>query len=284
MITLADIERLRDEDVTGGDLTTEALGIGAMPAVMRFAARGRMVVAGLDLATRLLGNARVECLAADGDDVAAGMPLLVAEGPAGLLHRGWKVAQTAVEILSGIATATRDLVEAANAVRPGLRIATTRKTVPGARALSQLAVKAGGGVLHRQGLGDSILVFAEHRAFLAGLPLAELAQRLRANQPEKAIGIEVSTPGDAQEAVRAGFDVIQLEKWSPADAGALVAWTRDAGLFDALRHRPLIAAAGGISPDNVAAYAKAGVGLIVTSWPYTARPRDVAVTLGPADG
>ncbi|MDR3374477.1 MAG: ModD protein [Ancalomicrobiaceae bacterium] len=281
MITLSDIERLIAEDVPGADVTTEALGIGAMPAVMQFAARGRMVVAGTGLAARILAGAQVERFADDGDDVAAGTPLMTARGPAGLLHRGWKVTQTAIEILSGIATATRDLVEAAAAVRPGLRIATTRKTVPGARALSQLAVKAGGGILHRSGLSDTILVFAEHRAFLSGRSLADLAGQLRTNQPEKALGIEVSGREEAEEAILAGFDVIQLEKWSPEAVASLVAWARDAGLVDALRHRPLISAAGGISPENVGAYADAGAGLIVTSWPYTARPCDVAVRLEP---
>ncbi|MDR3495940.1 MAG: ModD protein [Ancalomicrobiaceae bacterium] len=281
MITLADIERLIDEDVHGGDLTTEALGIGAIPGVMEFRARGRMVVAGIEVAARMLGSARIEVLADDGDDVAAGTLLLIAEGPAALLHRGWKVAQTAMEILSGIATATRDLVEAAAAVHPGLRIATTRKTVPGARTLSQLAVRAGGGILHRQGLGETILVFAEHRAFLPDLTIAEMAHRLRVHQPEKALGIEVSSREEAEAALRAGFDVIQLEKWAPDAVAALVQWTRDTGLHEAGHHRPLITVAGGISPENVAAYGEAGAGLIVTSWPYTARPCDVAVSLGP---
>jgi len=156
-----------------------------------------------------------------------------------------------------------------------IRIATTRKTVPGARKLSQLAVKAGGGILHRQGLGETILVFAEHRAFLPHLSVADLAAHLRRAQPEKAIGIEVATPGEALEAIAAGFHVIQLEKFAPADIANLA---KEVGPHSGF---PLLVAAGGISPDNVGDYVQAGAGLIVTSWPYTARPRDVAVTIIP---
>jgi molybdenum transport protein len=279
MISDADIAALLGEDIAGGDVTTETLGFGATPAVMLFRARGGMTLAGVDVARRMLlaaGARTVEVAAADGDMLPPGRAILTATGPAAALHRGWKAAQTLLEVLSGIASATRALVDA---VDDRVAVATTRKTVPGARRLSQLAVKAGGGVLHRQGLGETILVFEEHRRFLPDLTLADMAARLRRTQPEKALGIEVASVEEALAAAEAGFEVLQLEKFAPAAVADLVG-----RLPPPLpgRRRPLIAAAGGIHPGNAGDYVRAGAGLVVTSWPYTQPPRDVAVTLGPA--
>ena len=277
MITTADIERFLAEDVGGGDLTTEALGIGPALGTMEFRARGTMVVAGIDIARRMMAELSVELFAADGDAVPAGTLVLSARGSAAALHRAWKSAQTLMEIASGVATATRELVDAAAMVDPSVRISTTRKTVPGARKLSQLAVRAGGGILHRQGLGETIRVFAEHRTFLPGWTLRQTFDHLRRTQPEKSIGIEVGDVGEAVEAAAAGFQVIQLEKFT---AGQIAEVAR---LLAGMTPRPLLAAAGGITPDNVGILVAAGAGLIVSSWPYTARPRDISVRIAPHD-
>lgn len=277
MISAADIDRICQEDVGGGDLTTDALGIGGLPGEMVFRARGEMIIAGVEVASRMMAGLDLDIHARDGDRLASSGLILSARGAAADLHRVWKSAQTLIEILSGIATATRAIVDAAAKINPDVRIATTRKTVPGARHLSQLAVKAGGGILHRQGLGETILVFSEHRAFLPNQSLADLAAHLRRAQPEKALGIEVATVDEARAAIDAGFHVIQLEKFPPADVAAVRAYRGQGTGF------PLLAAAGGISPETVADYVRAGAGLIVTSWPYTARPRDVAVTITPRD-
>jgi molybdenum transport protein len=273
----AEIARLIAEDAGSGDLTTEALGIGRRSGRMTFHARGPMVLAGAGIACGMMEGLDVAPEARDGDALEAGAPILAATGPVAALHRSWKAGQTLVEILSGIASATRQLVDAAAAVDPAIRVATTRKTFPGVRHLSQLAVKAGGGILHRQGLGETILVFAEHRAFLADWTLSDIAAHLRRAQPEKALGIEVADVREALAAADAGFDLIQLEKFLPADVAEVRARVRRSG------HWPVIAAAGGISPENVADYVRAGAGLIVTSWPYTARPRDVSVRITPQD-
>ncbi|NLH80281.1 MAG: ModD protein [Phyllobacteriaceae bacterium] len=275
--THAELEALLLEDAPHGDLTTEALGIADLPAVMRFSARGDMVVAGLEGAVGLieLVGGEVVRRCADGDRVAAGTPLLEAKGRADALHRAWKQAQTTMEILSGIATATREIVEAIAVAGRIVPVACTRKSFPGVRRFSAAAVRAGGGVSHRHGLSETILVFAEHRAFLPGLTLGEMVDRLRAAAPEKKTVIEVATPEAAIAAARAGFEVIQTEKFSPADVERTVVALRGSGL------PTLVAAAGGISPTNAAAYVAAGADVIVTSWPYTARPRDVAVRLGP---
>ena len=151
-----------------------------------------------------------------------------------------------------------------------LRVACTRKTVPGARRLSMIAIRAGGAVPHRLGLSETILVFAEHRVFLPGVSLKEMAARLRREAPEKKLAIEVTTATEARDAMEAGFDIIQLEKMTPGEV-ASVKKEASAGV--------LLAVAGGITPANAGAYVRAGAGLIVSSWPYTAQPADVAVTI-----
>ena len=269
MISRTEIERLLAEDVPAGDLTTDALGIGHRTGRMTFAARHDMVLAGVEVAAKMMDALAVSLNASDGDWLPDGTSILEASGRADELHRVWKAAQTLLEILSGIATATRAVVDAAAPVP----VATTRKTVPGARALSQLAVPAGGGILHRHGLSETILVFPEHRAFLGGESLPDIAARLRRTQPEKALTVEVGTIDEAVEAAVAGFDVVQLEKFTPDAVAELVGRLPERG------KRARLAATGGIDPSNAATYVAAGADLIVTSWPYTARPRDVAVRL-----
>ena len=120
---------------------------------------------------------------------------------------------------------------------------------------------------HRLGLSETILVFAEHRVFLPGVSLKDMAARLRREAPEKKLAIEVTTVAEACDAIEAGFDIIQLEKMTPDEVASI----KD--------RAALLAAAGGITPANAGDYVRAGAGLIVSSWPYAAKPADVAVTI-----
>ncbi|MGC2776423.1 MAG: ModD protein [Bradyrhizobium sp.] len=273
-----DLEALLRDDVPYGDLTTETLGIGAEPGLMQFTARGRMVLALAEDAAALieLAGGRFELLAASGAVLEQGAPILRAEGAAASLLRSWKVAQTLIEIWSGVATEAEAIVRAARAVTPGIVVACTRKNVPGAKQFAVAAVKAGGAVMHRLGLSETILVFPEHRAFLGDMPLADVAERLRRSAPEKRLVIEVNTIEQAVAAAVAGFDVIQAEKFQPAEIEALV---KRMNTMAALPMRPIIAAAGGVNAQNAAAYAAAGADLLVTSSPYLARPCDVQVRI-----
>lgn len=280
MIVLSDaaLDALLAQDVPYGDLTTDSLGIAAVPARIRFAARGAMVLAGTEEAARLIGKAgaTVSSVRPSGTAVEAGAVFLEGEGSAGALHRAWKVAQTLVEYASGIATRARRIVDAARPVGGGgATVACTRKNFPGAKDLSVKAVLAGGAVMHRLGLSETLLVFPEHRAFLPGPPEDWIAA-LRRKAPEKKIVVEVESVEQAIALARAGADVIQLEKRSPAEARAVVEATRG------LNPAPVIAAAGGVTEENAAAYAAAGCPLLVTTAPFFGRPADVKVTLEPA--
>jgi molybdenum transport protein len=278
----AELERLLADDVPHGDLTTEALGIGRAQGVMRFVARDPMVLALVEDAAAIieLAGCRVEPSAKTGDRLAPGAPILTAYGEAGALLRSWKVAQTLIEIWSGVATSARAIVDAARAVSPDIAIACTRKNIPGTKPFAVAAVKAGGAVMHRLGLSETVLVFPEHRAFLQTVPLTDIVERLRRAAPEKRLVAEVTSFEAAIELAVAGFDVIQAEKFTPAEIAALVARMK---AMSSVWNRPIVAAAGGINAGNVAAYAQAGADIVVTSSPYLAKPADVQVYIAPAE-
>jgi molybdenum transport protein len=289
-----ELERLLADDVPFGDLTTEAIGIGDAPGRLAFAAREPMVVAEAETAAALLEHAgcRVTLATRSGATLAAGSDILTATGSAAALFRGWKVAQTLVEVWSGVATAARAMVDAAAAISPGVVVACTRKNVPGTKSCAVRAVRAGGAVMHRLGLSETVLVFPEHRAFVAGEPLRETVRRLRRAAPEKKLVIEVASIEDAAAAAEAGFDVIQAEKFTPAQIAALVDRLASANLRPTelvpaasapAKMPPLIAAAGGINAENAGVYAEAGADILVTSSPYLARPRDVQVRIAPTN-
>jgi molybdenum transport protein len=271
----ADIDRLIAEDAGFGDLTTAALGISNVPGVMRFEARHAMVVCATEEASRLLARlgASVTLITRSGQSAEPGTPLLTATGPAATLHAGWKAAQTLVEWASGISTAVASIVSAARTSRPDIVVACTRKAVPLTRLLSIKAVHSGGGVMHRTGLSDTVLLFAEHRAFLPDHDPAALIARLRTAAPERKLAVEVSDVETALAFAQAGADILQLEKFPPDSVA------RVAAAIHALAHRPLIVAAGGVSATNAAAYAAAGADVLATSAPYAAPPRDVQVTM-----
>lgn len=273
----AELEALLLDDVPYGDLTTAALGIGAVPGSMQFTARDSMVLALAEDAAAIIecAGGRVELHAGSGSALDRGSPILTAHGPAASLLRSWKVAQTLIEIWSGVATDARAIVDAATAVAPRIVVACTRKNTPGTKRFAVAAVKAGGAVMHRLGLSETVLVFPEHRAFLGDESLVALAERLRHAAPEKRLVIEVTTVGAALAAAGAGFDVIQAEKFAPTEIASLAAQ------LASMPQRPIIAAAGGINAGNVAVFAQAGADVVVTSSPYLARPRDVQVRIGP---
>jgi len=271
------LRSLLSDDVPLGDLTTFLLRIGAKRGVISFSAREPMLIAGSEEAGRLLelAGAELSMLTASGTRLQAGELILSAAGNAAALHRGWKVAQTLTEYASGIATITRKIVDAAQAGRAETTVVCTRKTMPGAKMASVKAILAGGALPHRLGLSETILIFAEHRAFLGDETAAATVARLHRAAPEKKIVVEVASIDEAMHWAEAGADVIQTEKFSADDIAALSARLR------VTPSRTLIAAAGGINAGNAGAYAAAGADTLVTSAPYAAPPLDVAVRIAP---
>lgn len=268
------LETLLADDTPQGDATTFALGIGNLAGRMVFRARHDMVLCGSEEAIRmgqLHGLQASGAFAASGSHLAAGELILTLEGSAANLHRVWKTAQTLIEYLSGIATSAASIVAAARQANPDIGVACTRKNFPGTKAAAIKAVFCGGASPHRLSLSETLLVFAEHRAFLNNETATDTIRRLRRQWPERAIIVEVGSQDEALLWAHAGADILQLEKLPPSAV---------TDLRQALGSNPArIAAAGGINSANAEAYARAGADILVTSAPYFAPPRDVAVTL-----
>ena len=268
-----ELHTLLAEDVPFGDLTTETLGIAGHAGRIRFEARDPMVVCGTEEAARLfaLCGAQSELQSPSGRAAEPGTPLLTATGSAGALHRAWKSAQTLVEWCSGMASSAAAIQAAARHGHPDAIVAGTRKNVPGTRRLAVKAFRAGGAVMHRCGLSETILIFAEHRRFLTDASPATAIADLRRQAPEKRVVVEVHSLDEALDWAEAGADVLQLEKFTPEGVAEVV---------DALGTRGLtvlVGAAGGINARNAEDYARAGARLLVTSAPHQAPPRDVQV-------
>lgn len=268
---------LRD-DAPHGDLTTTHLGIGSVRGRLAFHARQAMRVAAIEEAARMfeLAGLQADVLRTSGSAVAAGEVLLRAEGPAAGLHLAWKTAQTLVEYASGIATAAAAIVAALAEAGCPVPVACTRKNFPGTKAIAVKAVEAGGAVMHRLGLSETLLVFPEHRVFIAEAELARRVGDLKRACPEKKLVAEAVSVQEAVQLARWGVEVLQLEKF-PVEQ---VAACRDVLAAEGLA--PLLAAAGGVNAGNAVAYARAGAGLLVTSAPYFSRPADVKVVISPA--
>lgn len=259
---------LLSDDVPCGDLTTETSGIGQQAARLEFRARPEMVVCAIEEAARLftLCGVATDVYVSSGQHVSQNELLLEARGRAQKLHRVWKTAQVLVEWASGISTATAEIVSAAGAIA----VACTRKNVPGTKALSVKAVRAGGATMHRLGLSESLLLFPEHRLYLNEIP-ATTVERFHRAEPERKLIVEVATVAEALTWAVAGADVLQLEKFSLQQVAECRQAVRDAGL------PTVLAVAGGVRADNAAAYVSAGADLLVSSAPYNAPPKDVQV-------
>lgn len=278
MISNSQMEALLHEDVPYGDLTTTAMGIADRPGIMAFATRSDSVVAGVEEAAAVLRRLglEVEVCHPSGASLLARTPILQVRGSAGLLHRGWKVAQNLLEYGSGIATRTHEMVVRGRAVNPHLQIAATRKNFPGTKSLSAKSVLAGGGILHRLGLSETFLLFENHNNFFSSPSLlfnavAEACRKL----PEKKICVEVKNLESALHFAQAGAHVLQFDKNSPEELKAWIPRIRE-------RHPAIvIAAAGGVNAGNVENYARTGIDLVVTSWIYFGKPADIAVRIQP---
>ena len=272
----SEIERFLMEDCPYGDLTTALLDIGPRLGRISFTTRHETVACCTEEAVRLFEGlgCSADLLQPTGAVVGAGVVLLQARGPAGALHMGWKAALNLLEAAAGIATRTHNLVRDARSVSPNIEVVATRKIFSGTKAVATKAVYAGGGLPHRLGLSESVLVFAQHVAFLGGEE--ELWARLpqiKARAKEKKIGVEVTGEAGALRAARAGADIIQVDKLGPEELAGLVKAVK------AVAPQAAVAAAGGINLDNVKAYAATGVDLLVTSAMYWGKPADIGATM-----
>ena len=253
-----------------GDLTTAAVVPAATPmtGVIRSREAGR--IAGTDAVRMVLARlpepANANIIAADGTDVAAGGSVAILEGSARTLLTGERVILNLLGRLSGIATATAAVVRAVAGT--GVAIKDTRKTTPGLRLLEKYAVACGGGVNHRSGLYDAVLIKDNHVAVAGSIAAAVARVRASLGQ-EFPIQVEVDTLVQLEEALACQVGAVLLDNMKPEQLRCAVA------LVDRRCHTE---ASGGITPANVRAVAETGVDAISLGWlTHSARALDLGL-------
>lgn len=253
------------EDLGRGDLTAPALA-GAHGRAHWIAKAGGVFCGGVlaEPLFRLLDpELRVHLLVADGESIEPGQRLLALEGSAAALVAGERTGLNLAMRLSGIATATAELV--AQLAGSGVALADTRKTTPGLRLLEKYAVRCGGGVNHRLGLDDAAMLKENHLAWSGGVAAAIAAVRASAPWPARLI-VEAETAAEAEAAVRAGADGVLLDEFTPAALQQLVPQLR---ALAREQDRAVVLEASGVQPEQLRAYAATGIDLISTSAPIT---------------
>jgi nicotinate-nucleotide pyrophosphorylase (carboxylating) len=242
------IERALAEDVGDGDATTEATVDAAARARATITQKAPGVISGLAVAEavfrRLDPAVELQRLGPEGEWRAAGAGVLQAEGSARALLTAERTALNFLGRLSGIATATARVVRAVEQAGGGARILDTRKTTPGLRALEKRAVADGGGVNHRAGLYDAILIKENHSAAAGGV--GEAVRRARAARPDLPLAVEVRDAQEIDAALEAGAPRLLLDNMTPDGIRAAVAQV--AG-------RAELEASGGMTPETVLVYA-----------------------------
>lgn len=272
-ISDARIDQFIEEDIPYIDLTTHILGIADEQASIEYYTREACVLCGTEEVLRILEKLQlqVEYALPSGTQLKAQQPFLRASGRAEDIHAAWKVCLNIFDHLSAIATHTKVMVDEAHRANEHCEILTTRKSLPGAKDLLTKAVMTGGAYPHRLGLSETVLIFAEHIAFLGGIEeLCKKLPEIRAHCVEKKVFVEASIQ-DVACLAKAGVDGIQFDKAQPEEIAHAVQ-----SLKTIDQHITLIAA-GGINEKNAYAYAKSGVDGIATTAPFSARPCDMSV-------
>jgi nicotinate-nucleotide pyrophosphorylase (carboxylating) len=263
------------EDIGDGDVTTDFFVPETLHATGRIVSREKAVVAGTGVAAEVFRqvdpSTDIQISCRDGDDVAAGDIMIEVRGLARSILKAERVALNFLQRLCGIATLTRQFIDAVG--NDSAKILDTRKTTPGLRALEKAAVVAGGGVNHRFGLYDMVLVKDNHLATLGGLSrFADRIRRLRQERPN----IRIEVEADDLDKVRAfvevnGIDVILLDNMTPAQTREAVALRRNNIKFEA---------SGGITLKNVKRVAATGVDYIsIGALTNAARAIDIALEM-----
>jgi len=248
------IQAAIEEDLGRGDVTTDATIAEHVISRARLITKQEIVLAGMDVFAAVYdaldGAVHLKPAYKDGDLLSAGAVIAVLEGRARSLLAGERVALNFLQRLSGIATLTRQYVEAVRGY--GVDIIDTRKTTPGWRLLEKYAVRVGGGKNHRHDLGDGVLIKDNHIVAAGGIKQAVDLARRHSHHLLK-IEVEVETLEQVEEALQGGAEVIMLDNMSPAMLAEGV---------KIIGKRAIVEASGGVSLETITAIAHTGVDLI----------------------
>jgi len=249
---------LREDLGDAGDITTHATIPADTIAKAVIAARKPGVIAGVDLGCATLlttgPSTKVSVKQADGAHVKPGDIILSIEGPARAILSAERVALNFMGHLSGIATATAALVDAAQGT--AAKVVCTRKTTPGLRALEKHAVRCGGGYNHRFGLYDAVMIKDNHIAASGGIAKALEKARKAVGHTVK-IEIEIDRLDQLEEALTGGADIVLLDNMSIDDLTRAVKLNKG---------RAVLEASGNVTVETVRAIAQTGVDIISSGW------------------
>jgi len=256
MVSLDYLLHFIREDTPFGDATSDAV-IPDLACHASIRAEQEGICAGIDEAATLFSHfgVTVESRIDDGSRVNRGDTLVTLSGKAKDILFVERTALNIIGRMSGIATQTKKMVDIVTAINPGCRLAGTRKTSPGFRALDKKAVVLGGGDPHRYSLSDGILIKDNH---LALVPLVDAILRAKKASAYKKIEVEVETLDNALVAARTGADIIMLDNMRPEQIQKTIAALKQEGLRD----RIVIELSGGINEETIRHYAGLGVDVI----------------------
>lgn len=256
------VEKIREflrEDIGHGDITSSSLIEVDQRAKARLFYREAGIAAGLEEAAmvfEILGCAVVSH-ACDGESVNPGDTLMEIEGPARAILSGERTALNIVGRMAGIATAVAEAQRIASEASPSVRVAATRKTLPGLRELDKKAVSLGGGDTHRLRLDDCVLIKDNHLELVPSITDAVRRAKEHVSFTKK-IEVEVRTLAEAAEAAEAGADIVMFDNMSPGEIRICLGALKGRGLHEGR----LFEASGGITHENLADYAGSGVDIV----------------------
>jgi nicotinate-nucleotide pyrophosphorylase (carboxylating) len=258
-----------EEDIGSGDVTSQSCVPESQKARGRFLAREPLVIAGVGLLAEIYdlrgGVDELNVFKRDGDLCAKGEEIAAVSGRARTLLECERVALNFLQRLSGVATAARRYADAVAGTK--CRVLDTRKTTPGLRLLEKMAVAAGGVANHRMGLFHAVLIKNNHIAAAGGIRNAIE----RARTAGLTIEVEIHTREDLHEALDAGADWLLLDNLTPEEAAQ---WVREIG------GRAQVELSGGITLDNVRAYAETGADFVSSgAITHSARAMDISFRL-----
>lgn len=266
------IEQALEEDIHTGDITTRAVVPQRRPAKARLIAKEELVLAGSMIAAKVFLRLNPEIIFKpildEGERAVAGAVIATVQGDAADLLMGERVALNLLQRMCGIATLTSRFVAAVAGTKA--RIVDTRKTTPGLRELEKYAVRVGGGINHRTGLYDGVLIKENHIVAAGGI--AEAIRRARDYIPHT-LKIEIETESLAQvdEALSAHADIIMLDNMNLAEMRTAV---------QTIAGRAVVEASGGVNLESVRAIAETGVDIIsVGALTHSPRAMDISMLL-----
>jgi len=261
------------EDVGPADVTSRLIPAERQGTAVLLT-RESCVLAGMDVAEAVFrevdGNLKWKALAKDGDRLKAGQLVAEIAGPARSILSGERCALNFLQRLSGVATRTAEFVQAVAGTQA--KILDTRKTTPGLRALEKHAVRCGGGVNHRMGLYDAVLLKENHLALVPEKDFADLVARARKENPDLPVIVEADGVALAVQLLGLEPDRILLDNLSPPDVAQVVMEKRRIGSSIPLE------VSGGVTVERAREYAQAGADFIsVGSLTHSARAIDFAL-------